>query len=102
MTSKNKPKENRIILKDNYEFLKALAHKTRLKIINNLFKNKELNCTQIKKLVNIPQPTLSYHLDVLEKEKIVAVRSSGVLRYYRLVPKTFEKYGVNYQKLLEQ
>ncbi len=101
MTSKNKPKENRIILKDNYEFLKALAHQTRLKIINNLFKNKELSCTQIKKLVNIPQPTLSYHLDVLEKEKIVAVRSSGVLHYYRLVPQTFEKYGVNYQKLLE-
>ena len=101
MNNKNTPKEKRVVLKDNYDFLKALAHKTRLKIINQLLKNKELSCTQIKNLIQIPQPTLSYHLEVLKREKIITVKSSGSSHYYQLIPQTFEKYGVDYQKLLD-
>src|SRR3954464_7022175 len=62
---------------------KALADKTRLRILA-LLGNNEVCVCHIHDSLGIPQPTVSRHLAYLRKTGIVAVRRDGVWMHYRV------------------
>jgi len=70
--------------KDASEMLKALAHSTRLAIVDGLLKN-ECNVTQIQKKLGLPQSTISQHLRLLRNYRIIKARQEGAKRCYRVV-----------------
>jgi len=74
--------------KDRYSaqagILKALAHPTRLLILNSL-KKKETCVCELRELVGDDMSTVSRHLSVLKNAGLVAARREGNWLYYRLV-----------------
>lgn len=65
------------------KIFKALADKNRRKILT-LLKDGEKTVTELLKEFDIGQATLSTHLAVLRKAKLVDFRINGKLRIYRL------------------
>ena len=85
---------------------KALAHPSRLMILDALAK-KEMCVCELTDLVGADQSTISKHLAVLRNAGIVEDRKQGVLAYYRLKVKCLEGFwkcteGVLRQNLKEQ
>jgi DNA-binding transcriptional ArsR family regulator len=72
------------------EFLKALAAPARLRILCTLSAG-EYSVTAIADALGAPQPTVSRHLTMLKKDGIVASRSVGTTRFYRLADTRVEK-----------
>ena len=66
------------------EMLKAVAHPTRLAIIDGLLKN-ECNVAQIQKKLGLPQSTISQHLRVLRNYGIIRAKQQGAKRCYKVV-----------------
>ncbi|MDD5959912.1 ArsR/SmtB family transcription factor [Methanobrevibacter wolinii] len=66
------------------EIIKALADPTRLKIVYILSKTDELCVCQIIETLNKSQSTISHHLNILKKAKIVDWRKKGQWIYYSL------------------
>jgi DNA-binding transcriptional ArsR family regulator len=66
--------------------LKAMANKHRLLILCTL-NNKELSVSQLNQEVNIPQSTLSQHLSVLRRDKLVKTRREAQTIFYSLSSK---------------
>jgi ArsR family transcriptional regulator len=62
---------------------KALADKTRLRILALLGKNEVCVC-HIHDSLALPQPTVSRHLAYLRKSGLVDVRRDGVWMHYRV------------------
>jgi ArsR family transcriptional regulator, arsenate/arsenite/antimonite-responsive transcriptional repressor len=62
---------------------KALADKTRLRILG-LLGNNEVCVCHIHDTLGLPQPTVSRHLAYLRNSGLVAVRRDGVWMHYRL------------------
>ena len=62
---------------------KALADKTRLRILALLGKNEVCVC-HIHDSLGLPQPTVSRHLAYLRKRGLVAVRRDGVWMHYQV------------------
>ncbi|MDR0911266.1 MAG: metalloregulator ArsR/SmtB family transcription factor [Methanobrevibacter sp.] len=75
------PSEDR--LENMSEILKALSDPLRLKIIY-LLKNGELCVCHINSTLNKPQSTISHHLTLLKKAKILKSRKNGKWNYYTL------------------
>ena len=65
------------------KFCKALAHPTRLEIIDHLFKG-EKTVSELVRLTELPQPTASQHLAFLRQLNIVRTRRKGSNVYYSL------------------
>jgi len=65
------------------ELFKALADKTRLRILA-LLGNNEVCVCHIHDSLGLPQPTVSRHLAYLRKSGLVAVRRDGVWMHYQL------------------
>ncbi|WAT16697.1 metalloregulator ArsR/SmtB family transcription factor [Aurantiacibacter sp. MUD11] len=63
--------------------LKAIAHPSRLRILQELAKG-ELNVGEIEQATEIGQPTLSQQLAVLRKAGLVDTRRQAKLVYYSL------------------
>jgi len=74
--------------KDNYtaqaEIIKAMAHPTRLLILNSL-KKKETCVCELRELVGDDISTVSKHLSVLKNAGLVAARREGNWLFYRLL-----------------
>jgi ArsR family transcriptional regulator len=69
---------------DHLEVLfKALADKTRLRILA-LLGNNEVCVCHIHDSLGLPQPTVSRHLAYLRRSGLVAVRRDGVWMHYRV------------------
>src|SRR3954462_9347475 len=62
---------------------KALADKTRLRILA-LLGNNEVCVCHIHDSLGLPQPTVSRHLAYLRKSGLVAARRDGVWMHYRM------------------
>jgi ArsR family transcriptional regulator len=62
---------------------KALADKTRLRILA-LLGNNEVCVCHIHDSLGLPQPTVSRHLAYLRKSGLVAVRRDGVWMHYQI------------------
>ena len=63
--------------------LKALADKTRLRILA-LLGNNEVCVCHIHDTLGLPQPTVSRHLAYLRKSGLVAARRDGVWMHYQV------------------
>ncbi|PEI84421.1 ArsR/SmtB family transcription factor [Bacillus toyonensis] len=72
-----------MILEEDVELLKVMAHPMRLKLISELSKHKTLNVTQMTDILNIPQSTVSQHLSKM-KGKILKGNRQGVEIYYSI------------------
>ncbi|MCG8569198.1 MAG: metalloregulator ArsR/SmtB family transcription factor [Spirochaetes bacterium] len=68
------------------DFLKAIANPSRLAILDNL---EEEGCNVGKMVENleIPQSTVSQHLGILRKQKIVTAHKDGYNTCYRITDK---------------
>lgn len=63
--------------------LKALGDETRLKVIDML-SDGELCACELLEEFNITQPTLSYHMKMLVKCKLIDARKEGSWMYYSI------------------
>ncbi len=83
-----------------FNFLKLLSDENRLKIIDMLsckeLSNKELLC-----YLNISQPTLSYHIKILEDGGLVTKRVEKNTHYYKLNIQSFENDMEQIKKIYE-
>jgi DNA-binding transcriptional ArsR family regulator len=74
--------------KDDYaaqaEIIKAMAHPTRLLILNSLKKRETCVC-ELRDLVGDDLSTVSKHLSILKNAGLVAARREGNWLYYRLL-----------------
>lgn len=65
------------------EIFKSLAHPTRLFIIHSI-KDEKKSVKELSKLVEIDISTMSKHLDILKKHKIIKGEKIKNFVYYRL------------------
>ncbi|WP_461050116.1 ArsR/SmtB family transcription factor [Spirosoma arcticum] len=84
MTTNNVTTDDKRIDKAAY-VLKAIAHPLRIKIIQMLNENKELNVSAIYKNLNAEQSLISHHLINMRDKGILDIRRSGKNIYYFLV-----------------
>ncbi len=65
------------------EFLKLLAHPTRLKILDILRKNNK-NSSEIQKELRRSQSTISKHLNMLSENNIIDFEKKDNVKYYKI------------------
>jgi len=65
------------------EFLKALAHPLRLKIVD-LLSDGELCVKDLCSILNVPQPTISQNIGILKDAKIICYRKIAQKTCYRI------------------
>ncbi len=65
------------------DILKALAHPTRVKILKYL-SDGEKCVKDIGQELNIPQPTVSQHINILKSAGIISFRKDGVKTCYKI------------------
>ena len=82
MKSAPTPK-NRAAVDELETLFKALADKTRLRILA-LLGNNEVCVCHIHDSLGLPQPTVSRHLAYLRRSGLVAVRRDGVWMHYQV------------------
>jgi len=71
-----------MIMKDFVAVMKALADPARIKIVKML-ETREMCVCEVQAALDIPQPTVSKHLKVLEGAGLVASRREGLwINYY--------------------
>ena len=68
---------------DKAEVFKALAHPTRLFIIHAI-KDNQMSVKELAELVEVDISTMSKHLDILKKNKIIEGEKVKNFIYYRL------------------
>lgn len=86
---KNRELEN-MNFEEKVELLKIMGHPMRLKIINELYKHKVLNVTQITQILKLPQSTVSQHMSKM-KGKILKGDRKGLEVYYSINNPRVEK-----------
>ncbi len=69
-------------MKELLNIFKALSEETRLRIIN-LLRNGELCVCDIVAALDLIQPKISFHLNVLKEAKLIKDRKQGRWIYYR-------------------
>ncbi len=72
------------------QILKALAHQTRLLILKELYKNKKC-VNAIEEILDIKQPNISQHLNLLRLNGIVDYQKQGTRKCYFLKDPKFIK-----------
>ncbi|MEL1134777.1 metalloregulator ArsR/SmtB family transcription factor [Desulfitobacterium sp. THU1] len=66
------------------EILKALAHPIRLCIVNGILGSGECNVTHMQGCLDVPQSTISQHLQKLRTAGIVESKRNGLEVYYTI------------------
>jgi ArsR family transcriptional regulator len=80
---KLKPLHSRSRYEARAKIAKALAHPSRLMILEALEREEKCVC-ELTDLVNADQSTVSKHLAVLKQAGLVEDRKEGVMAYYRV------------------
>lgn len=70
-------------LEPQAQFLRALGHPVRLRILEFLGSREVCGC-ELEKVVALDQSTISRHLQALERAGIVSSRKEGVRKLYRV------------------
>jgi len=65
------------------EFFRALAHPTRIRILERLARG-ECRVQELQDALELEQPIVSQHLAALRAKNVVTVRRNGSLAYYAL------------------
>lgn len=73
-----------IDLKQITKNLKALADENRIRILNLLYRKKDLCVCEIREVIGLSQPTVSSHLKVLENSNLVTYSKDGKWINYRI------------------
>jgi ArsR family transcriptional regulator len=60
-------------------YFKALGDKNRLILFEQMLKGETCGCTLINK-VEVTQPTMTYHLNILEEASLISSRKEGIWR----------------------
>ncbi|WP_144519229.1 ArsR/SmtB family transcription factor [Bacillus thuringiensis] len=71
-------------LERSADILRVLAHPVRLQIIHQLLREQRLNVTEIQKMLQLPQSTVSQHLHKMRNYKVVAYERKGTEVFYRV------------------
>ncbi|MFD1175697.1 ArsR/SmtB family transcription factor [Paenibacillus puldeungensis] len=66
------------------DILKALAHPVRLCIVRGLLEKKECNVTYMQECLDLPQSTVSQHLQKLRSLGIVEAERTGLEVNYKI------------------
>lgn len=72
------------------QLLSALAHPTRLEIIQ-LLRGQSLNVSQVVQMLGVRQPLVSQHLMVLREAGVLVSEKLGKENYYRVTHPNFTK-----------
>ena len=91
MATKVKTRINSAKLEKAAYVLKAVAHPTRINIIDLLDQQAELSVTALSELLDCEQSLLSHHLTNMRDKGILAVRREGKNMFYSLTNKTITK-----------
>ncbi len=75
-----------IDLKQITKNLKALADENRVRILNLLYRKKDLCVCEITEVIGLSQPTISSHLKLLESSNLVTYSKDGKWINYRINP----------------
>ncbi|WBW50450.1 metalloregulator ArsR/SmtB family transcription factor [Peptoniphilus equinus] len=70
------------LLEERSEMLKVLAHPIRLNLVRYLMHNGAQNVSQLQKVLDIPQPSVSSHLGKLKRAHILESRRKGTEIFY--------------------
>lgn len=73
------------------EILKALAHPVRLCIVKGLLEKKDCNVSYMQECLNLPQSTVSQHLQKLRSMGIVETERSGLEVKYHIADGRIKK-----------
>ncbi|WP_145408898.1 ArsR/SmtB family transcription factor [Paenibacillus xylanexedens] len=73
------------------EFLKALSHPVRLCIVRGLMRKKKCNVSYMQECLDLPQSTVSQHLQKLRSAGIVATERNGLEVNYVLADARVEQ-----------
>lgn len=77
---------------ENYaEIFKALAHPIRLKIVCGLMKKDECNVSVMVEKLQVPQPTVSQHLNILKNAKVITGYKKGTQICYKVTSEKTRK-----------
>src|SRR5215211_7454773 len=71
------------------QFLKALAHESRLKLLG-LVAGQERSVGELAELLALKEPTVSHHLAKLQELDLVQMRAEGTAHRYRLKNETLQ------------
>ncbi len=82
------------------KIFKALADDTRIEIVRQVAKEKEIACQELMKRFPLSQPTMSHHFNKLVEAQILNNRKDGVLWFYTLNTKYLQTIGVNIEKMI--
>lgn len=74
--------KNLDIFHETADLLKALAHPVRLCIVKGLIEKGECNVSYMQFCLDIPQSTVSQHLQKLKSAGIIEARRNGLEVYY--------------------
>lgn len=91
MTTKLKPRIDSEKLDRAAYVLKAVAHPTRINIIDLLDQQKELSVTELSVLLDCEQSLLSHHLTNMRDKGVLTVRRDGKNMFYSLTDKKITK-----------
>ena len=85
------------------DFFKALAHPTRVRILERLAKNNEEVCVcELIETLGVEQSNLSQHLSILRKQQIITSTKVGLKVMYRVKYPEILTILANVQKVLAQ
>jgi len=73
------------------EMLKAIAHPTRISILNKLRDGKKHNVTELYKMLCCEQATISHHLGILKNKGVLISKRDGKNTYYEIKENVFIK-----------
>lgn len=82
---------NYMELEKQAEFLKVLAHPVRLCIIKGLMKKNSCNVSFMQECLDIPQSTISQHLQKLRSVGIIEGERNGLEVNYKIKDKKVEE-----------
>jgi len=71
------------------ELLDLLSDKSRLVIIKALLKQRKMNGSELLKLINCGQPTLSHHMSVMNEAGLVKSNKKGNKVFYSINEDTY-------------
>ncbi len=71
--------------------LKAMAHPSRLKILQILADGEEYTPTELQQFLGCSQPLMSQQLKILQNEALIRVRKEGVQNFVKLQNPDFIK-----------
>ena len=76
-------------LENATETLRAIAHPSRIAIIELLYQKDAMTVTEIYEQLEIEQAVASHHLRILKNKNVVTVQRSGKNSYYALANEGF-------------